>query len=247
MKSALEVITFLSPNYEPLYRNISARFSNTLNLPCHFRAGNELAEFAVEEADLVFACGWWYTRHPEKYEPLAAPVMENPRYRGLPVYYVELVTLLSHSVATIEELYGKVFGYNEENSFSGLQALLAELDRRKEDLNIFARIVKTGSHLNSIQALLQGEIDCATLDSTVLDLELKRRPEIKNKLAVTASFGPYPVPPLLVNKQLSQANREKISEILLNLPGSELKPYGIKEFREVNAQSYNVLTKLNHN
>lgn len=244
MDSVLKVATFLSPSYEPLYRFIAARLAATLGQTYRFEVGEDIAQFKIAEYDLAFACGWWYLQHSEKYQPLGAPVMQNPRYGGLPVYYVELVTSARSSIVTFDDLYGKVFGFNEEYSFSGFQALLTELDRRNHCLDIFSEVVRTGSHLNSLRALLEDEIDFATLDSTVLDLEFNTKPHLKKQLAVTTSFGPYPMPPLLVNKNLKGEAREKILETLLDLPSTELNRFGIKEFCEVNEQFYSVLARL---
>lgn len=232
------VATFLSPNYYPLYRYVAVKLGGLLAIP----EGSSFETFRARNFDLAFACGYWYAHRPEAYEPLAAPVLFEPRYRDEPVYFVDLVVRADSPVRNLAELSGQVFGFNEENSFSGYHALRAEL---KESFSgLFDRPVRTGSHLNSIQAILSGAADFAALDSTVLDYEFSRQPALKDQLKIITSFGPYPAPPLLVNKKLPAATRQQLREIIENLPAHELAQLGIKAYGGVESCTYAPLIKI---
>ena len=55
--------------------------------------------------------------------------------------------------------------------------------------------VRTGSHRNSLRALLRGEVEAAPIDSTVLALELRADPALA-ALRRIARLGHMPSPPV---------------------------------------------------
>ena len=55
--------------------------------------------------------------------------------------------------------------------------------------------VQTGSHRNSLRALLRGEVEAAPIDSTVLALELRADPALAALRAI-ARLGRMPSPPV---------------------------------------------------
>ena len=66
------------------------------------------------------------------------------------------------ALATI--LTGKRLAYSSPDSMSGHLALQRDLEAQGSDLHIFASLVPTGGHRNSIRAVAEGRADVATID-----------------------------------------------------------------------------------
>jgi phosphonate transport system substrate-binding protein len=61
--------------------------------------------------------------------------------------------------------------------------------------------------------VLDHRIAASAVDSTVLELELKARPELKMELRVIASLGPSPIPPWVVSRKAPPELREAIRHV----------------------------------
>jgi phosphonate transport system substrate-binding protein len=241
---SLTVTTFLSPRYENLYRYVAQAIADRLGTPLDFRVGNEFSEFLAGESDLAFACGFWYVQNTADYDLVAAPVMAAQRYNAQPVYCMEIISAAHFPARNIEELAGKVFGYNEEESWSGYWAFRSEIERAGLHLHSYFRPVKTGSHVHSLAALLDGKIDFASIDSTVLEHELAKRPELEQELHRIKTLGPHPAPPLMAQRRLSETVRREISQAIRDLPQKELAKFGAREYRAVTPDFYADMSKI---
>lgn len=241
----LKVATFLSPNYYPLYRFVAETMGQQIEATgLEFSQGNTFEEFQNGEFDLAFACGYWYAHKTGDYTPLAAPVLADTRYKNRSAYFVDLILRAESPLESFDDLAGQTFAYNEEYSFSGYHALRSELTRKNLTFAYFGRSVKTGSHLGSIEAVLDGAADVAAIDSTVLAYEFNTRPNLVSRLKILTSFGPYPAPPLLANRNLPENRRRQIQTALANLPAAKLAEFGIKSYQPVNAANYAAFEEL---
>ena len=147
---------------------ISAEFG----LPCEFV--NDLSWQERERLLLLgeILCGLAYVRESNRQdkliELLVAPVRRHPRYHAKPVYYSDVIVRTDTSFHSFEDLRGRTWAYNERGSHSGFNIVRYHLAMRGLDQNFFRRIVESGSHRNSLQMILQGSIDTAAIDSSVL-------------------------------------------------------------------------------
>ncbi len=60
-----------------------------------------------------------------------------------------------------------------------------------------------------------GEVDASGIDSTMLDLERRRRPDLGATLRTVAVLGPSPIPPVIVTRALPETRRERLRAGLL--------------------------------
>ena len=246
MSEVLTLRSYLSPNYEELYRYLAGQIGRAIGREVRFEVGHDFREFLTNPTDLALACGFWYVQNADYYEPLVAPVMTDRRYGRQPVYFVDVLTRADEqpALSDLASLAGKTFGFNEIQSFSGYHALVAELAKQGRTTGFFERLVKTGSHLNSLEKLLQAEIDFATLDSTVLDFERARRPALAPQLRVVTSLGPYPAPPLLINRAIEPSLRSRLLDLLRGMSGPRLADFGLLGYRAVDRAFYAPLAAL---
>jgi phosphonate transport system substrate-binding protein len=192
--------------------------------------------FAASEADIGFRCSPSYlylsTQVPPSVELVPAGfVFRDPRHAGQPVYYSEIVVRAQHSARAFADLAGTVWGFNDECSLSGYFSTLQELARLGAERSFFERWVRTGSHAASIEATLAGTVDGATIDSIAFALMLRERPELRERLRVLASFGPFPIQPVVVRSELAPRLRVRLADALLELgrgPGASLSRFGLE-------------------
>lgn len=62
--------------------------------------------------------------------------------------------------------------------------------------------------------MLERQIDASAIDSTVLELELQRRPELNDRLRIIESLGPSLMPPWVVAASVSPDLREALRQAL---------------------------------
>ena len=241
----LRAITYLAPGIPLRFFELVAEYL-ARELGCETTLDSEVSSsgpmqgdhdpFAAEEADLGFLCSpsFLYLRsRPTPSVDLvpAGFVFSDERHGGAEaVYYSDVVVRADHAARCFDDLEGATWGYNDECSLSGYFATLQRLREIGCTGRYFRERVHTGSHAASIEAVLSGKIDAASIDSTALTLWRKDRPELAAKLREVASWGPFPVQPVVIRRGLSPELRERIAATLLALDCSRVTAAGLCEF-----------------
>jgi phosphonate transport system substrate-binding protein len=159
------------------------------------------------EAHVGVMCGLQYI-HARDVELLAAPVMRGTRYRNQPVYFSDVVVRPDSRARCLDDLRGCTWAINEPTSHSGCNVTRYALAARGETSAFFGRIVESGSHAQSIALLLDGAIDATAVDSTVLEA---MQPDVR----VIETFGPSPIPPIVVSRSVPRPIRDVLADALL--------------------------------
>ncbi len=166
---------------------------------------------------LGWICGLPYVRKADRagagIELVAAPVMRHPRYAGRPIYFSDVVVRRDSRYTAFADLGGAAWAYNEPNSQSGYNITRYHLAQLGETKGYFGRVVAAGSHLRAVEMVLAQQIDASAIDSTVLELELERRPELKEQLRIVATLGPSPIPPWVTTKSVPPDLRDAIRRV----------------------------------
>ena len=81
----------------------------------------------------------------------------------------------------------------------------------------FGTVTEAGSHQAAIDMVLHRRITASAIDSTVLELEILRRPGLMSELRIIDTFGPSPIPPLVISKHVPQHLRIDIRRALLEM------------------------------
>ena len=139
-------------------------------------------------------CGLPYTRMRDAgapIEPLAAPVPDDEDGAW---YRADLLVAPGVGATTPEALRGARVAFNGDDSLSGWVMPRHALRELGIDPDIYDW-VPTGSHHNSLRAVLRGEVEAAPIDSTVLALEQRADPALA-ALTRIARLGRMPSPPV---------------------------------------------------
>jgi phosphate/phosphite/phosphonate ABC transporter binding protein len=261
-RSAHEIrfVTYLSPSipqafFEALadhlqrslgHEQVSLRIETRVSGP---RRGYECSTFG-DRVDVAFMCApsfiWLRRLRPPPAELLGvAPVFDDERNAGRPVYFCDVIVRDEAPIQTFSDLRGSAWAYNDKSSLSGYYGLLDKLAESGKDENFFGSVTCSGSHLNSIEAVLQSEADAAAIDSNVLRIKLRERPTLRNKLRVIESWGPYPIQPIVVNSNLPPNLKVQLRAAFFKTNQDRrtlqvLQRFGLSRFVAVDRENYNL-------
>ncbi len=220
----LTFASYLADNARPVYARIAAHVEERLGQPAVL-SGLEWADrlelLDEDRVDVAFLCGLPYTQRQETpgrpLELCCAPVMAAPRYEGRPVYFTDVVVRAESPARTFADLRDRTWAYNDEGSNSGYVMPRDHLLRLGETSGYFKEARRSGSHQRSLLMVLGGDADATGIDSTVLELERARRPELAGRLRVVESIGPCPIPPVVVARRLPETLKARLREVFIGM------------------------------
>jgi len=199
----LSITSCQAPNVDPTCRSVAAWLSAVIEKPVLFvedcgwqERARRLDEGAV---DVAWMCGTWYLKRKDDLGQslalLAAPVMLGRRYGDRPIYFSDIVVRREAPFASFDDLRGAVWAYNEPDSHSGYHVVRCHLARLGERAGYFGGVVEAGSHQAALALILEGSVDAAAIDSTVLETEFRLRPGLEGRVRTVTTLGPSPMPP----------------------------------------------------
>lgn len=253
----LKVTSIQSPTMDDLCRGIASYLGSALDHPVEFVNLPPWQErkrlFETGRVHCAWLCGLPYTwkadRESPEIELAAAPVMQSPRYHDRPIYYSDVVVRASAEFEKFHELAGAAWAYNEPQSHSGHNMTCYQLAIRKQDRDFFSRIVEAGSHIRALKLLLEGKVDATALDSTVLDMAIHQRSLLRERIRIIATWGPSPMPPWVIRKDLPTEIRQEIRQALWSMHQVEegrkiLEPGLIKRMDRVEDGDYDPIRTM---
>lgn len=257
MDSTLTLSSCMAGNMDFIGRALAPYLTEKLSLPANFAGELTWQErerrFDLGEIQIVWICGLPYIQKAAdpaaQLSLLAAPVMAGARYGGKPVYFSDIVVHSRRPYRRFTDLRGATWGYNEPNSHSGYTAIRYYLALHGEGGDYFGRVLESGSHEASLQMILDGEIDGSAVDSTVLELEIARRPALAGQIRILDTIGPSSIPPWLANGRLSPEFQLKLQQTFWNMHRDThgrriLRKARMARFVPVNDSDYDPLRKM---
>jgi phosphonate transport system substrate-binding protein len=251
----LRAVSYLAPNWFNFYKAVLAYLGRVLGVDTQLHQGEcdslEDPIFLKDQLDLAFICGLPFIRYcqvvPHQLQALVAPVMQAPRYQNRPIYFSDVIVNAASNLTSFEDLANKTVCYNDPGSNSGYNLLRYRLLQGRHPKNFFSKAIQSGSHQRSIRWVAEGLVDCAAIDSIVLEQELLDFPQLSKHLRVVEVLPPSPMPPLAVAKRLDSWVIQQL-ELALLKPDAELQAamqkIGVERFAVVQSQDYNILAKI---
>ena len=254
----IRFVTYLSPSipralFEALadhvqrtlgHEGVSLRVESQASGP---QKGGECFSFA-EEVDVAFMCApsfvWLRDLRPPPVELLGVlPVFDDERNQGKPVYFCDVVVRNDAPIQAFSGLEGGTWAYNDACSLSGYYSLLDKLAESSADESFFDNIFCSGSHLNSIKAVLNGRADAAAIDSNVLRIRFREALALREELRVVESWGPYPIQPVVVSSALHPERKQRLRSAFLSTEQDQqtrrtLQQFGLSRFVAADQRAY---------
>lgn len=136
------------------------------------------------------------------------------------------------------DLRGCRWAQNTADYLGGNLITLNNLKAIGENATFFGNILKSNSHLETIEMIMSRKAHAAAVDSNALALYLKKNPHHKEELAVLTSWGPLPPYVLVASRSFAKETRARIIDTLFNMnydnEGARiLLEYNVRRFASV--------------
>ena len=240
----LRFVTYLSPGiprafFEVVVGHVQRVLGQRALLSVESRVSGPMKgaddPFSKGVADVGFICtpSFFWLRELEK-RPVellpAAPVFRDGRALGRPVYFSEVIVRRESPVRTFPGLRGRSWAYNDPCSLSGYYNLLKKLAQMGEDGGFFSRACCSESHSNSMEMVASGEVDAAAIDSNVRRIQLEAVPELRERLRVIETWGPFPIQPVVLRSNLHPDLKDHLRRALLKIGADSRVPPALARF-----------------
>jgi phosphonate transport system substrate-binding protein len=221
MSAKLRIATFLAPNMVPVYEFVVDALGRELGCRTELVVGASFDQFRIGEIDAGFICGLPYVQlvrqAPAPVELLAAPVLRGDRYAGRPIYFSDVIVRRGSPVRTFADLRGRSWAYNDPDSHSGYNLTRHHLVTLGETRGFFSRVVEAGFHQRAMRMVAAGEVDAAAIDSQVLAIEIRDRPDLADELRVIEILGPSTIQPVVAARHLPAEAKAALRAALLQM------------------------------
>jgi phosphonate transport system substrate-binding protein len=213
--------TYLAPSVLPVYQAITEGVGRQLGMETELVVETSYESCKKDENEVCFVCSLPYVTFERQgldlAVPVAAPVLEGDRYRGLPIYFSDVIVHRDSPFESFLDLRGRSWAYNEPLSHSGYGITRYHLVRLGETRGFFGKVVEAGFHQDAIHMVAREEIDGSAIDSQVLAVELRDQPELAEYVRVVESLGPSTIQPVAVSRRVPPELREAIRDVLVTM------------------------------
>ena len=166
------------------------------------------------ELEAAFVCSGPYV---DGHKEFGMELLVAPQAYGETVYYSYIIVAKNSAIKSFEDLRGKSFAFSDPLSNSGKLVPTYMLARMNETPDtFFSRYIFTYKHDKSIQAVAQGVVDGAAVDSLIWEYLNSTNPEFTSRTRIIRKSPPYAIPPVVVPKGLDPRIKEKLKQIFLN-------------------------------
>ncbi len=169
------------------------------------------------DPDLLVAqtCGYpLVTSLAGKVALLATPCYDATGCEG-PSYRSAIITHVEEPANTLSALRGKICAVNSIDSNSGMNLLRAEIAPLVQNgEKFFARVVTTGSHASSVEAVADGHADVAAIDCITWALLQERRPTALREIQLLGWTQSTPGLPFITSLRTDETTRRALIDAL---------------------------------
>lgn len=197
-------------DYRPVFDAIARSTGLRFDLKVAQSYGGVVEAMCNNAADIAFVGSVTYLQAQKRgcAELLAVAVKG-----GRSVYYSGLFVRADSPIRSIGDLRGQRVAFGDVQSTSAFVFPVAMfLDAGIDPAQDLAAVRMTGTHANSLAALLNDEVDAAALSFDSYDKALRANVPGARDLRIIARSEPIPYPPLIANMRLAPKLRGRLRD-----------------------------------
>lgn len=205
-------------DYRPLFNAVARHTGLRFDLKVAQSYGGVVEAMCNDAADIAFVGPVTYLQAGRRgcAELLAVAIKS-----GRSVYYAGLFVRPDSPIRSIGDLRGKRIAFGDINSTSAFVFPLAMLlDVGIDPVRDLSAVRMTGTHANSLAALINGEVDAAALSFDSYDKAVRADVPGALALRVIARSDPIPYPPLIASTRLDPVSRGRLRAAFQNVSHS---------------------------
>lgn len=202
-------------DYRPIFDAVARSTGMRFDLKVAQSYGGVVEAMCNNAADIAFVGSVTYLQAQKRgcAELLAVAVKS-----GRSVYYSGLFVRADSPLRSIADLRDRRVAFGDVNSTSAFIFPVAMLlDAGIDPVRDLSAVRMTGTHANSLAALINGEVDAAALSFDSYDKAVRANVPGARDLCVIARSEPIPYPPLIANSRLKPAVRERLRAAFQNI------------------------------
>ncbi len=220
-------------HYQGLARYLGAalKMEPVLMLRKSYAETNQLVR--DRKVDLAFVCTYPFIRGEKDFgmEAIAVPEIE-----GRTTYRSYLIASADSPARSLMDFKGKRFASSDVFSNSGwLYSATQLIEAGENPASFFSEHVITGAHDKSVEAVAEGQVDGAAVDSLVYEMMLRKNPSLKAKVRLISTSPPFGMPPLVVHPRIDPKLKASLRETLLKM---HLDPEGEKALAAIGIDKF---------
>lgn len=195
-------------DYQPIFSAISKMTGLQFDIRVGQSYGAVVEAMCSGAADVAFVGPVTYIQANQRHcADLLAVGVEN----GQSIYYAGIFTKKSSPIRTLKDLKGKRVAFGDVNSTSSFVfPMTMIMDAGLDPVRDLAAIRLTGSHANSLAALVQGQVDASALSFDSFDKAIEQKAVDPTTIRVVAKSIAIPYPPIVMNSRLSPALKDEL-------------------------------------
>jgi ABC-type phosphate/phosphonate transport system substrate-binding protein len=194
-------------------------------------------------------CGYPLMKHlKDQVTPFCVPVFEVPGTDGK-LYSSRFIVAATSTIETLDECRGKVAAMNAEDSNSGMNVLRYAIAKYHPSGPFFSRVVQTGGHLHSLEAVADGTADVAAIDCVSYQLIQDHWPELVEQVrSIGFSVKTCGLPLVLPISSIPDADLEllvnNLNQALTVIPETIRNRLHLLRFEPVALEDYQPIVDL---
>ena len=199
------------------------------------------------KSDIAYVCSSTYTLLKDKKN---ARLLAIPIINGDDKYYSDVIALKNTKYKSLLDFKDKIYAFTDPDSTSGSIAPSYKIEENGYRIGSFFRhLIYTYDHGESINAVLEGFVDGASVDSLVLTQYFKKHPNDTKRLKVVEKLGPFTISPIVARSNLNEKEFIKLQKLFLNMHKTKigkkiLDHLNIDKFEKPTNQTYKKIYKM---
>ena len=194
-------------------------------------------------------CGYPLMKHlKDRVTPFCVPVFDVPGTNGK-LYSSRFIVAANSAIEALDECRGKVAAMNAADSNSGMNVLRYAIAKYNPSAAFFSRVVQTGGHLHSLEAVADETVDVASIDCVSYQLIQDHWPELIDQVrSIGFSVKTCGLPFVLPKSSIRDADLkllvDNLNQALANTPETIRNRLHLLRFEPVVLEDYQPIVDL---